>query len=163
MNGITFAGYRPGVLGGLAGGLAGSFARSHGFGVAFEAKVAREMAVFLDRFQGDRDLFATAWRGEALAGGLVLDAGDPADGDLAHLRWVFVAGAERGQGLGGALLGRALDRARAIGKAGVYLTTVAGLDAAAALYETAGFVVTDRRPGETWGRAVEEIRQELRF
>lgn len=154
---------RPGDLGTMVALQAGFYARSHGFGLPFEVKVAREMAAFLHRYDGDRDLFLTVRRADCLCGGLTLDATAPDDGPWAHLRWVFLTPEARGHGLAAWLLTRAIDQARALGKAGVYLTTIADLPAAERLYRAAGFVETARQTGETWGRAITEIRMDLVF
>jgi hypothetical protein len=42
----------------------------------------------------------------------------------------------------------------------VYLNTFAGLDAARALYERAGFHLVDEIEGESWGRTMREQRFE---
>jgi len=162
MNDI-WDGYRPGVLGELVALQTRYYAASHGFGQPFECKVAREMAAFLERLDPARDLFRTVWRGERLLGSLTLDASEAADGELAHLRWLFVVPEARDRGLARALLDEALAQARRGGKSGAYLTTIDNLEAAARLYRGAGFVVTETHSGESWGRMVTEVRMEYRF
>lgn len=159
----TWEGYRPGVLGELVALQSRYYAQSHGFGQAFETKIAREMAAFLSRFDPQQDLFRSVWRGERLLGSLTLDASEPADGELGHLRWLYVIDEARGTGLARALLDEALSRAEEVGKAGVYLTTIDNLPAASRLYERLGFVITDTQRGESWGRVVTEMRMEYRF
>jgi len=49
---------------------------------------------------------------------------------------------------------------RRTGRRLVHLDTFAGLDAARALYERAGFRLVAEQAGETWGRVVTEQRFE---
>jgi GNAT superfamily N-acetyltransferase len=131
--------WTPGAIGGIAALHARHYAASHGFGAFFEAKVARELGDFLLRFDPARDLFRCAVADGRVAGSIVLDAGeDPAS---AHLRWFILDPALRGQGLGRRWLEQALAQARRIGATEVHLWTLAGLDAAARLYQGAGFLL----------------------
>jgi hypothetical protein len=93
---ISFDGYRPGALGGVLGLHMDYYAAQWGFGRAFEIKVATELAEFLARMDASRDLFLTAWRGDALAGSISMDVtgGGP---DGAHLRWFVVSGSRTWQ------------------------------------------------------------------
>lgn len=152
---------QPGDLGAMVALQARHYAKSHGFGLAFETRIAGDMAEFLGRYDGDRDLYVTVRRGETVLGGLTLDATCPGDGDLAHLRWIFLNEEVRGRGFARTMLARAIDRARSLEKAGLYLTTIADLDAAARLYRAAGFAETARETAATWGRAVTEVRMDL--
>ncbi len=151
----TFDGYRPGALAGVVALHIGYYAREWGFGRPFETKVAGELAEFLGRVDTSRDLFLTAWRGEVLAGSISIDAtGGGAMG--AHLRWFIVSDDARGSGLGGALMGRAMDFCRAQGLDRVWLTTFAGLDAARRLYEKHGFVLAEESDADQWSGGVRE-------
>jgi GNAT superfamily N-acetyltransferase len=92
-------------------------------------------------------------------GSLVLDCGeDPAS---AHLRWFILDPAMRGRGLGRRWLGEAIAQARRIGAPQIHLWTLAGLDAAAHLYNSAGFTLTEEVEAEQWGRRVVERRLAL--
>lgn len=157
--------WAPGAVGGVAALHARFYARSHGFGAVFEAKVARELGDFLTRLDPARgDLFRCAMDAEGrVLGSIALDAGDRSPEGFWHLRWFILDAALRGQGLGRRWLAEAVAAARAGGAPGVYLWTLAGLDAAAALYAAAGFVVTQRVAATQWGKEMEEIRMALRF
>jgi GNAT superfamily N-acetyltransferase len=79
--------------------------------------------------------------------GLASDlAADPDEPDKAEpvLVGMFVAPAERGRGVGGALVGAVVAWARARGSARLSLWVTVGNEAAIALYEKCGF----RRTGE---------------
>jgi GNAT superfamily N-acetyltransferase len=152
---ISFDGYRPGALGCVLGLHMDYYAAQWGFGRAFEIKVATELAEFLARMDASRDLFLTAWRGDALAGSISMDVtgGGP---DGAHLRWFVVSGSERGSGLGKELMRRAIGHADSVAAGPVWLTTFAGLEAARALYERHGFILGSESEDDQWRGGVRE-------
>lgn len=152
---ISFDGYRPGALAGVLGLHMDYYAREWGFGQAFETKVAAELAAFLARLDPERDLFVTAWRGDALAGSISMDvSGGGPDG--AHLRWFVVSDTVRGSGLGKQLMRRAIDHADRVAAGPVWLTTFAGLGAARALYERHGFMLSAQSEDDQWQGGVRE-------
>lgn len=128
------------------------------FGPVFAAKVAAESAAFFERYDEKRDRAWFVVRGDGVAvGSLVIDgAGAAKTGHGARLRWFILADECRGQGLGDALMRRAVDFCDAQGYPKIYLTTFAGLDAARRLYERSGFVLTGEKDDRTWGRVVRE-------
>ena len=74
-------GYRPGVIGRIAQMHAVYYAREWGLGAFLEAKIARDCADFIDRYDPDTDLLLLALNGEAIAGSIIVDLNDPASGD----------------------------------------------------------------------------------
>jgi len=149
-------GWVPGAIGDIAALHARHYAASHGFDAFFEAKVARELGEFLLRLDPARDLFRCAMAGGRVLGSIALDCGeDPAS---AHLRWFVLDAPLRGQGLGRRWLGEAVAQARRAGAPRIHLWTLAGLDAAAHLYERAGFRLAEEVEAEQWGRRVTERR-----
>jgi GNAT superfamily N-acetyltransferase len=156
---LSLRGYCPGDLGRVIC-LHGDYYHRHwGFDLSFEAQEAGELAEFLTRLDPARDIFLTAWLGEKFAGAVAIDGGCSAEG--ARLRWFIVDETCQGQGLGQALIGRALEFCRAAGHRRVFLWTFAGLDAARALYARAGFVITEERLVEQWGGSIKEQRLDL--
>ncbi|MER2534267.1 MAG: GNAT family N-acetyltransferase [Rhizobiaceae bacterium] len=150
-------GYRPGCLGDIVALHARYYAREWSFGLAFEAKVATELAEFLSRMDLSRDLFVAAYDGDRLAGSIVVDvSGGGPEG--AHLRWFIVSDEARGTGLGAALMGRAMHFCDAQGVRRVWLTTFRGLDAARRLYERHGFRLAGERAEDQWQGGVVEQR-----
>jgi hypothetical protein len=92
-------GYRPGCIADIVALQARYYAREWNFGLAFEAKVAAELAEFLPRMDVSRDLFVTVYEGDRLKGSIVVDvSGGGPEG--AHLRWFIVSDEARGTGLG---------------------------------------------------------------
>ncbi|MCU0952613.1 MAG: GNAT family N-acetyltransferase, partial [Burkholderiaceae bacterium] len=157
-------GYLPGAIGAVATLHAGYYGARHGFGAYFEAKVAREFAEFIARFDPARDgLWLVVDRGQVL-GSIVIDGSEPAARahGVAHLRWLILADALRGRGAGRRLVDGAMTFCRRIGVPMVYLNTFAGLDAARALYERAGFRLVQEVEAVTWGRRMREQRFEWR-
>lgn len=155
-------GWRPGIVGEIVRAHALYYGRAWGFGPEFEAKVARELAAFVERYDPRRDLLAhAAARDGTFLGSVTIDR---SDADLAprqaHLRWFIAADAARGLGIGRRLMlvaSRFLDASDATS---CYLTTFAGLDAARSIYETAGFRQVREAPSLTWGTTVMEQRFE---
>jgi GNAT superfamily N-acetyltransferase len=136
------------------------YAREHAFGLAFEAKVARELAEFAQRLDHPLNQL---WLGldntGRCVGSIAIDAQD-LGGGIAHLRWFMLDDRHRGQGLGRALLERAVQSCDEHGLAAIHLWTFRGLDAARHLYESVGFQLADERSGKQWGTPVAEQRFE---
>jgi GNAT superfamily N-acetyltransferase len=150
------SGYRPGCIGRIATLHADYYTHASGFGVKFEAKVARELAAFCVDYQPERDGLWLALADGRVEGSIVID-GSHAPADGAHLRWFIASDALRGRGAGRALLEAALAFADTRYER-VYLWTFAGLAAARHLYEAHGFVLAEQQPGAQWGKLVEEQR-----
>ena len=157
---VTLSGYRPGAIGRITWLHGDYYGRHWGFGLYFEAKVARELADFLGRFDGERDLFRLAVVDDAIAGSIAID-GAKAAREGAHLRWFIVDPQRQGLGLGRLLLDDALGFCAACGYARVFLWTFAGLDAARRLYEAAGFRLVEEIEQQQWGKRMREQRFEL--
>lgn len=153
-------GYTPGCIGRITELHADYYARRAGFGLAFEARVARELTAFCEHFVAERDGLWLVMHGGRIAGSIAIDGLHGHDEAGAHLRWFIVSNALRGQGAGRVLLQRAMDfiDARRYGR--TVLDTFEGLDAARHLYEGAGFRLVAQVPGAQWGRVVNEQRFE---
>ncbi|MCO5107394.1 MAG: GNAT family N-acetyltransferase [Burkholderiaceae bacterium] len=153
-------GYVPGCIGRIAELHASYYHRAAGFGLAFESKVARELADFCERYVAGRDGLWLALADGRIEGSIAID-GSHAARDGAHLRWFIVSDAVRGRGVGGRLLDAAMAFCRARGYERVHLWTFEGLDAARYLYEKAGFGLAQQQRGRQWGTEVNEQRFEL--
>lgn len=153
--------YTPGCIGRVAELHAHYYARQAGFGLAFEARVARELTDFCERFDPARDGLWLVEQDGRIEGSIAIDGRqghDEAAG--AHLRWFIVSEALRGQGTGRVLLRAATDFVDAQGYGRTVLDTFEGLDAARHLYEAAGFRLIHQAAGAQWGRVVNEQRFE---
>ena len=172
-------GYLPGAIGRIAALHAHYYHRHAGFGVAFEAKVARELAGFCERYDSARDGLWLALKdgpgddtkanggAHRIEGAIAIDgprAGnehESSEPGSAHLRWFITSDQTRGSGTGTALLDAALTFCRAQSYARVYLWSFEGLHAARHLYEKAGFRLVQQQRGTQWGTEVNEQRFEL--
>lgn len=157
---IISEGYVPGCIGQVARLHAAYYAVAAGFGVAFEARVAKDLADFCLAYTPGRDGLWLA-RSTDIEGSIAID-GAHADGGGAHLRWFITSDVVRGRGVGRRLLSQALAFADRRGYESVYLWTFAGLDAARHLYEAHGFRLVSEAPGDQWGKVVREQRFERR-
>ena len=128
-----------------------------GFGLRFEAYVARTVAEYvLDNASRGRVWFAH--RGRELVGCTAIALrGDAA----AQLRWVLVDPSARGIGLGRSLVQGALDYARAEDCSHVFLETTDGLNESSALYRALGFVIESETVTELWDGPRPLIRMRL--
>jgi GNAT superfamily N-acetyltransferase len=153
-------GYTPGCIGRITELHASYYARHAGFGLAFEARVARELTAFCERYDAARDVLWLVMREGRIEGSIAIDGLHGHDNAGAHLRWFIVSDALRGQGAGRALLQRALDFVDAQRYGRTVLDTFEGLDAARHLYEAAGFRLMQQAAGAQWGRVVNEQRFE---
>ncbi len=150
-------GYLPGCIGRITELHARFYAPHAGFGVYFESKVARELAVFCEGHDAGRDGLWLALLDGQVEGAIAID-GEHVDTEGAHLRWFITSEALRGSGAGTALLQAALAFCDARGYRQVDLRTFDGLHAARHLYEKHGFRLVQQQPGWQWGSEVLEQR-----
>ena len=155
-------GYVPGAIGRIAELHAIYYARHWRFGLFFEAKVATELARFLESYDEKRDGIWLALKDGRVEGGIVID-GSHAHTEGAHLRWFILSEKLHGLGTGRGLIGRAVEFCRSREYPMAYLWTFEGLHAARRLYEAAGFRLIHQQRGAQWGTEVNEQRFECRF
>lgn len=150
-------GYRAGCIGQIVSLHARYYSAHSGFGLPFEAKVARELSDFCQSLAPERDGLWLVVDGDRVEGSIAID-GSRAAQDGAHLRWFILSEAARGIGLGGRLLTTALAFCAERDYRRVHLWTFQGLDTARHLYEKHGFRLTHEAPGTQWGSPVVEQR-----
>jgi len=155
-------GWAPGLVGWTVAAHGRHYAEHWGFGAVFEGIVAAGMGAFVQRLRPPGVQIFWAGDAQGFLGTVSVDA-DEAQEELSHLRWFFVDPRARGQGLGHRLIAEAVGATREAGLAGLYLDTFAGLDAARAVYEKAGFRLVAEQEDTTWGTRVTEQRFELRI
>jgi GNAT superfamily N-acetyltransferase len=149
---------RPGDLGRLTTLHAELYAIEYGFDERFESYVAITLGEFGKATRPERDRLWLAEREGQLVGSIGIVGREEG---AAQLRWLLVAPAGRGQGLGRRLVGEALAFCREAGYRSVFLWTVSQLTTAARMYVEAGFVKTEELPVADWGAPVIEERYEL--
>jgi len=117
-----------------------------GFGLAFEAYVARTVAEYiLDA--GAKGRIWIAERDGRLVGCTAIVLRDE---DRGQLRWVLVDQSARGLGLGKRLVNNALQFCRNNGCKEVFLETTDGLPESQALYDALGFEIVSHESEILW-------------
>ncbi|MGI9486742.1 MAG: GNAT family N-acetyltransferase, partial [Geminicoccaceae bacterium] len=134
-----------------------TYSRWAGFGSAFEAKVASELADFIRERDGKDSAIWHATIKDQLLGSIAIDGKDLGE-RRAHLRWFIVDPSCRGIGLGKQLLAAAIDFVDKRHFTETHLWTLKGLDAARSLYERKGFVLMVEYEGDQWGARITEQR-----
>lgn len=152
-------GYAPGCIGRITELHADYYARLVGFGLPFEAKVARELAAFFAQYRLGRDGIWLAIDGNKIQGSIAID-GSHAEEEGAHLRWFIASEETRGTRIGGRLMDHAMEHCVAQGFDRIYLWTFEGLEVARRLYERHGFRLVHQQAGNQWGKQVNEQRFE---
>ena len=150
---------RPGDLGRLIALHGECYDLLPGYGLTFEAYVARTVAEYILDAGGHGRIWIAENNGELVGCAAIVLRADK----QAQLRWVLVAPAARGIGLGKDLVGRALDYGRAQGCSEVFLETTDGLPESEALYAALGFEVESNRHEELWDGARPLIVMRLKF
>ena len=128
-----------------------------GYGLAFEAYVARTIAEYYLDAGGAGRIWLAERDGKIIGcAAMVLR-----DGGLGQLRWVLVDSSARGIGLGKDLVNSALDYARDNACSRAFLETTDGLPESQHLYEALGFEVVSDVREELWDGVRPLIRMEL--
>ncbi|HKP75132.1 MAG TPA: GNAT family N-acetyltransferase [Longimicrobiaceae bacterium] len=151
---------RPGDLGAIVRLHGVVYAAEYGWDHTFEAMVAQGLAAHALSGDVERSRLWIAERDGEVAGCIAIVGQE--DG-TAQLRWFVVDPDHRGAGIGRRLLDEALAFCRERGFRSVFLWTVRGLNAAAHLYRTAGFAVTQEETHVRWGATVTEQRYDLKL
>ena len=150
--------FGPGDLGYIAHRHGVLYSREYDLGVPFEGYVIASMAEFLDNKNPDLDRVWIAEVDGQFAGCIALIG--RGDGQV-QLRWFLVEPEFRGRGTGKALMATSIDHCRRNGVKNIYLWTLSILDAARAIYERAGFRLSQQVTHEIWGKTLTEQRWDL--
>ena len=128
------------------------YADECGFDTSFEPYVARPLSEF-SLSDNKRQGIWIIESDDSIVGCIaIVDAGD----NLAQLRWLLLTEEVRGKGLGKKLMDIALDFCHEQGFDGVFLWTVDLLEAAAGLYKSYGFKVSEEKRHMIWGQMLNE-------
>ena len=152
---IVKQGYSPSIIGRIVEMHGTYYSRAAGFGVTFEARVARDLAEFATRLDNRASAIWYAEIDGSIVGAIAIDGEDLGD-RRAHLRWFIVDHGLRGIGLGTALIGSAIQFCDDHGFREIHLWTFKGLEAARRLYERNGFALAEEHLGDQWGTEVLE-------
>jgi peptidyl-dipeptidase Dcp len=150
---------RPGDLGRVIQMHGEVYSREYGYGIPFEAYVAKGLCEFHEKYNPQRD---RAWvcehDGRMIGFLLLMDRGASA-----QLRYFVIEPEYRGIGLGSKLLGLYIDFMRRCGYTGSYLWTTHELTVAARLYKRLGFRLTEEKESTAFGKPVTEQRYDLKL
>ncbi|MCX6096769.1 MAG: GNAT family N-acetyltransferase [Candidatus Bipolaricaulota bacterium] len=134
------------------------YAQEHGWDYTFEGYVAEGLARFALSHNPRNDRLWIAEANEGIVGSVGVVGQSATE---AQLRWFLVHPAWRGRGLGRRLLNEALQFCRERRFGSVFLWTTSDLEAAAHLYQQAGFRKTDEKKHRAWGQTVTEERYDM--
>jgi N-acetylglutamate synthase-like GNAT family acetyltransferase len=150
---------RPGDIGYVTYLHGTLYAAEYGWDHTFEAYVAGPLAEF-GKSHSDRERIWIVEKDAKVAGSIAIVE---ASTDEAQLRWLLLHPSLRGQGIGRILIKKAVGFCRESHYSRVFLWTEGALTAAARLYESAGFQLTEENTHELWGTIVTEQRYDLMF
>jgi ribosomal protein S18 acetylase RimI-like enzyme len=151
---------RPGDLGAVLRLHGLLYAEEFGFDYTFEGYVAGTLAHFSSPLDPARERLWLAEVADRVVGSIAVIKHSEGVGQL---RWLLVAPAFRGRGIGGRLVREVVAFARGAGYRSVFLETLKELTSAAALYRSAGFELTTEKKCTLWGRELTDQRYEIRW
>jgi ribosomal protein S18 acetylase RimI-like enzyme len=149
---------RPGDIGYLTYLHGVLYAAEDGWDSSFEAYVAGPLAEFA-KAHNDRERIWIVEREEVVAGSIAIVEASP---EQAQLRWFLLHPDLRGRGIGRRLMELAISFSKANHYSTIFLWTASDLGAAAKLYESFGFKITEEVRHKLWGVIVTEQRYELK-
>ncbi|MCP4542253.1 MAG: GNAT family N-acetyltransferase [Chloroflexi bacterium] len=148
---------RPGDIGYLIYLHGILYAQEYGFDATFEPYVAGPMAEFC-KSRTDRERLWIVEKDGQIVGSVAIVKFSK---EQAQFRWLLLHPDTRGHGMGKALVQEAVQFCRDCGYSSVFLWTVSALNAAAKLYQSAGFRLTEEKTHEIWGVTLTEQRYDL--
>ena len=150
---------RPGDIGYLVYLHGVLYAREVGWDHTFEAYMAGPLVEFAKSHNERERIWIVEDNGKVAGSIGIVEAA----ADTAQLRWFLLHPDLRGRGLGKWLIEQALQFCREKGYSQVFLLTTGELKAAAHLYRSAGFQLTESLTYQLWGATVTEQRYDLRL
>lgn len=133
------------------------YANEYGWDNTFEAYVAGPLAEFAKAHSARERIWIVEREGIVAGSISIVEAST----EQAQLRWFLLHPDLRGQGIGRMLMDEAISFSKATGYSLIFLWTTSVLAAAAKLYESFGFHITEEITHEAWGATVTEQRYDL--
>jgi N-acetylglutamate synthase-like GNAT family acetyltransferase len=134
------------------------YAKEYSFNTDFEAYVAAPLSEFVLSEKHEKQRVWIAEQDGKIVGSIAVVKKSKEE---AQLRWLLLHPDIRGHGLGKRLIKEAVDFCREAGYDSVFLWTVSLLEAAAHIYRSVGFVKTEEKTHQIWGRLLTEERYDL--
>ena len=134
------------------------YREEYNYGIAFEAYVAQGMYEFYQQYHPEKDRVWICEHRDKIVGFLLLMH---REGNVAQLRYFILEPEYRGIGLGKKLMELYMEHFRSTGYRGSYLWTTHELAAAASLYMRHGFVRTEEKASQAFGKSLYEVKFEL--
>lgn len=133
------------------------YGEEYGFDHTFEHYVAQPLTLFAESREKHQKIWIVERDGK-LRGSVAIVRVSERE---AQLRWLLIHPELRGQGIGRLLVESAVNFCRECGYGTIFLWTVGFLDAAAHLYRSFGFKITEKKTSRVWGLTLTEERYEL--
>jgi len=149
---------RPGDIGYVTYLHGTLYSREHSFGISFESYVASGLHDFYQQYDPEKDCVWICEHETNMVGFLLLMH---RPGNAAQLRYFILLPEYRGIGLGQKLMNLFMDFFHAKGYRSAFLWTTSGLPAAAHLYKSKGFILTEESDSTAFGKLLKEQRYEL--
>jgi GNAT superfamily N-acetyltransferase len=148
LDDIQFTGFQPTAAIQVIPILANFFLRQYAGDQEFRDRLTREVEEYLVELDNPRNGAICAWLNGKLAGAVFIDA-SMMETHGAWIRWFVVDEKYRGQGLGQALLAKALEHCRERKFNRITIRTFKGIDPAVDLYIRLGFTLFQERDFST--------------
>ncbi len=158
-NGLRVrTGLRPGDVGYITFLHGVVYDEEYGLDTTFEPYVAKPLAEFALSQGSPRQRIWVAERDGVVCGCVAIVEHSREE---AQLRWLILSKDARGVGLDRRLVEWALEFCRERGYSSIFLWTFSELEAAAHLYRSYGFKLTEEKTHTMWGREITEQRYDL--
>ncbi|PSL33928.1 GNAT family N-acetyltransferase [Dyadobacter jiangsuensis] len=148
---------RPGDLGLIASIHGDIYAKECGYGLNFEAYVLKGLGEFAQQYDPEKDKLWLCEHDNRVVGCLVAQH----RADAVQLRYFIFLPEYRGIGLGKKLMGEFVAFMTSTGCKHAYLWTTEDQQAAIALYERYGFVLSEQRLSDAFDKELTEQKYEL--
>lgn len=147
--------FKSGDLGYIIYRHAKIYERENGYGLSFEAYVAKGLAEFYLNYDADKDSVWVCEDSEKIIGFLALiHRGETA----AQFRYFYLEPEYRGIGLGNKLMQLFMDDLKQKGYKSAFLWTTNEQTTATKLYERYGFELTEEKESDAFGKSLIEQR-----
>lgn len=133
------------------------YSREYNYGISFETYVAEGLAGFCKNYNSGTERVWVCEHGQKIVGFLLLMS----RGEAAQLRYFLICPEYRGIGLGKRLMELFMAFLNRSGYKKCYLWTTHELNTAASLYKQHGFVLTEEKDSNAFGKPLKEQKYEL--